>query len=504
MRTDILPLLVVAMPFAAFLAMLLWRKASLLSSSLVALALFSAASLLYWRVELPWFGFAYAKGALVALDIFLIIAGAIFFLGMLKGSGVIGAASYYIESFSRDYRVQVIMLAWFFEGFLEGTAGFGTPIAIVAPLLVGLGLSPLQALVIGLLGNSTAVVFGAAGAPIRIGFAGIAGIGNVPVAAALFNCVGFIVPMFMLWAATAGRPERKREFREALPFAVLAGLAFVLPSAASVIIGQEFPSILGSLAGLALMALAVRLKVAVPPVTRSLREGALARPAMPARAAILPYALLVVLLVAGKFALGSAAVSIPTGMAPHAFALFNPGFAFMVAGIVLVGIWKKARNNAGISLADALKGSWEPFLVIAAMSVIVQLLGVSQHNAAGLGSMISAMAHMLGNSLLPLWAPVAGAFGSFVTGSATIADMMFGNFLYAAALSQGIDSSIVLALGVVGASAGNMIALADMLAAQAVVGVRNGERGILKGTFVPCLAYVLAVAALGLVAARFL
>ena len=104
-------------------------------------------------------------------------------------------------------------------------------------------------MIIALLGNSSSVVFGAAGTPIRIGFEGL-GVSSVPYLASLINFVGLIVPAFMLWILVSDKPDRKQQFFGALPFAVWSGIAFVVPSFLVVGLGQEFPSILGSVIGL--------------------------------------------------------------------------------------------------------------------------------------------------------------------------------------------------------------------------------------------------------------
>ncbi|PIV86798.1 hypothetical protein COW49_03295 [Candidatus Kaiserbacteria bacterium CG17_big_fil_post_rev_8_21_14_2_50_51_7] len=140
-------------------------------NAFVTLVVFTLLATFYWHIVPDVLFISYANGFFVAFDIFIIIFGAIFFLKIIQELEVIKNVSYYLEHFSRDYRIQIIILAWFFENFIEWTAGFGTPVAVVAPLLVGLGLPVISALVIALLGNSASVVFGAAGTPIRTGFA---------------------------------------------------------------------------------------------------------------------------------------------------------------------------------------------------------------------------------------------------------------------------------------------------------------------------------------------
>ncbi len=431
----------------------------------------------------------------IAFDIFVIILGAIFFLKILNSFKIIESLSFYLGSISGDYRVQIIILAWFFENFIEGTAGFGTPSAVVAPLLIGLGLSPLTGVIISLLGNSTSVAFGAAGTPIRIGFADIAG-SQVPFYAAVYNLVGFLVPVFMLWVMTKGKEEGKRDFKEALPFAVFSGFAFVIPSLLLVPLGQEFPSILGSIVGLILVLIAIKIKFLVPKEVRSLRKLEKPENLMPLPRVIFPYAVLIILLLLGKFLLGSLGFTI--ALIGHKINFFNPGLAFLLAGVVTLIGKKDSFSEAGKSLASAFKGAFQPFLVILAMSGMVQLLLFSGQNTSGFAPALNVLSEGLKTQFLPLIAPFLGAFGSFLTGSATVSNIMFGNVLKTAAEALGLNVQKILALALVGGAAGNMIALADILTAEAVVGLQNKTREVLKGVFVPCIIYLVLVSLMGL------
>ena len=131
-----------------------------------------------------------------------------------------------------------------------------------------------------------------------------------------------------------------------------------------------------------------------------------------------------------------------------------------------------------------------PFLVIAFMSAIVQLM-------INTGQIV-LIAQAFETSFLAFWSPFIGAFGAFITGSATISNIMFGSFLNTAAGIMNLAGEKILALALVGAAAGNMVSLADILAAEAVVGLKNEERRILKGVIVPCLVYLLLVGLVGI------
>ena len=189
------------LPIFVFIILVIFTKIDLTKISLVFFGLTLGLSLLVWRIYFYIAAAATLKGIFIALDIFLIVFGALLFLKIINGRQILDQLCFYLEKISPDYRIQTILIAWFFESFIEGVTGFGTPITIAAPILVSLGLSPITAVAIALLGNSTAVAFGAAGTPIRVGFTGL-NINGVPFYSALFNLIGFIIPLFMLWLAT--------------------------------------------------------------------------------------------------------------------------------------------------------------------------------------------------------------------------------------------------------------------------------------------------------------
>lgn len=493
-----IPILLAIFPFLVFLFLLFIKKTQLLWASAITLFLYTILAIFYWQIFPISLYASYGKGFFVAVDIFIIIFGAIFFLEILKDLKIINNISYYLGSLSKDYRVQMIMIAWFLESFIEGTAGFGTPAAIAVPILIGLGLTPIRALVVGLLGNSTPGVFGAAGTPIKMGFVGL-NTAMVPLYAALFNLVGFIVPIFILWMITSGRENRKKEFLEALPFAIFSGLIFVVPSLAFVFLGQEFPSILGSLFGLIVIIISIKFGFLTPKESISLTENKESEySSMSPFKAFLPYVILISLLILGKIILGKIGIPLSFGF-KHSFNLFNPGFIFMIAGLLVIFIWKEKENVFLSSIKKALSGAWRPFLVVFSMLAMVQIMINSGNNYSGLLSAISLITKGFETSWLPFFTPFIGAFGAFMTGSVTVSNIMFGHLFNIASINLGLNTNIILSLGVVGAAAGNMIALADILTAEAVTGMKNSEVRVLKGVIIPCLIYLSIIGIIGLI-----
>lgn len=497
-----IPILLSVFPFLVFIFLLFIKKTSLLKASIITLGLYTLLATFYWKILPSFLLISYGKGFFVALDIFIIIFGAIFFLEILKDLKIIKNISYYLGGLSKDYRVQIIVIAWFLECFIEGTAGFGTPAAIAVPLLIGLGLPPIKALVIGLLGNSTPGVFGAAGTPIKMGFIGLNTIG-VPLIAALLNCVGLIVPVFMLWIITEGRENRKKEFLAALPFAIWSGLIFVIPSVLFVFLGQEFPSILGSLIGLIIIFFSIKTGFLIPKEKLSLVEENKEQSTMSSFKAFLPYIILVALLILGKFIIGSLGLPISYLGFKHIFSFFNPGFVFLISGLLVFFIWREKEVVISSSIKKAFHGAIKPFFVVFSMLAMVQIMINSGNNESGLSSAISLITKIFDTSWLPFFTPFIGAFGAFMTGSVTVSNIMFGSLFNSAATQLSMNTSVILSLGVVGAAAGNMVALADILTAEAVTGIKNGERAVLKGVLIPCLTYLVTLGILGFLIIKF-
>ncbi|MFA6515026.1 MAG: L-lactate permease [Candidatus Paceibacterota bacterium] len=492
-----MPILLAVFPFIVFLFLLLVKKTPLLLTSIITLALYTILAIFYWQIFPSFLYASYGKGFFVAFDIFIIIFGAIFFLEILKDLKIINNISYYLGSLSKDYRIQIILIAWFLECFIEGTAGFGTPAAIAVPILIGLGLTPIKALVVGLLGNSTPGVFGAAGTPIKMGFVGL-NTTLVPLYAALLNCVGFIVPIFMLWIITQGRPNRKKEFFDALPFAIFSGLIFVVPSLVFLLLGQEFPSILGSLFGMIVIIFSIKMKFLVPKENLDLSTIKGEKSSMSSIKAFLPYIILISLLILGKIFLSKMGITLSLGF-KHIFNLFNPGFIFIASGLLVILIWQEKERVFLSSVKKAFKGAIHPFIVVFSMLAMVQIMINSGNNYSGLLSAITLMTEGFETSLLPFFTPFIGAFGAFMTGSVTVSNIMFGHLFSNAATNLFMNPSIILSLGVVGAAAGNMIALADILTAEAVTGMKNSEVKVLKGVIVPCLIYLSIIGIIGII-----
>ena len=515
--------------------------------------LFTAAiGLFIWDMSFTRIIASTLQGLVITLGLLWIIFGAILLLNTLKHSGGITAIRAGFTTISPDRRIQAIIIAWLFGCFIEGASGFGTPAASAAPLLVAVGFPAMAAVLMGMLVQSTPVSFGAVGTPIIVGVnsgldtaslgAQLAAQGSswpiflqqITSSVAITHAiVGTVMPLIMVLMLTRffGKEKSWKAGFEVLPFALFAGLAFTLPYVATgVFLGPEFPSLLGGLVGLAIVTTAARFKFLVPKTnwdfaaakdwpaewigTIEMKLDDLAARPMSAFRAWLPYILVGAILVISRVfpqvtgALKSVSIAFAnilgeTGVSASIEPLYLPG-GILVA-VVLITFFIHGMRAA--ELKAAVKESSSVLLsagfVLLFTVPMVRILINSGVNAGDLPSMPIAMARYVADSvggIYPLLAPTVGALGAFLAGSNTVSNMMFSQFQFGVAQSLGISGAMVVAIQAVGAAAGNMVAIHNVVAASATVGLLGREGVTLRKTVWPTLYYVLATGLIGMIA----
>ena len=523
--------------------------------------------LAFWKMPFQVVAASTVQGLFITFDILFIVFGAILLLAVLKQSGAIPVIRQMFMDISPDRRIQVIIIAWLFGSFLEGASGFGTPAAIVAPLLVALGFPAMGAVMIGLMVQSTAVTFGAVGTPVLIGVTG--GLENQELvtrlmdvgltfgdyrqlitaqAALIHGIVGTLMPTFMIIMMTRffGKKRSWTEGLSILPFALFAGLAFTIPyTLTGVFLGPEFPSLLGALVGLAIVGTAARKGFLVPDnlwdfppedqwppewlgtirnQKSSRNNEALddeqAQVKMPERPmsiwmAWLPYGILAIGLVLTRLpALGigewlKSALRIQldsifnTSISAATTPLYLPAAVLLVVVFLTIGLHRMRWSQVRAAFSEASGIILSAGFVLLFAVPLVRVYINSGINTIDLPSMpISMAAWTAANvgEVWPLLAPTIGALGAFIAGSNTISNLMFSLFQFSIAEQLLISGSVVVALQAVGAAAGNMIAIHNIVAAAATVGLLGQEGALLRKTIIPTLYYVIVAGLIGLAA----
>lgn len=483
------------------------------------------------------------QGLLITLGLLWIIFGAILLLNTLKHSGGITAIRAGFATISPDRRIQAIIIAWLFGCFIEGASGFGTPAAIAAPLLVAIGFPAMAAVLMGMLVQSTPVSFGAVGTPIIVGVN--TGLDSATIGAQLVEqgsswaqflqlitsevaiihaIVGTVMPLVMVLMLTRffGTEKSWKAGFAVLPFAIFAGLAFTIPYALTgVFLGPEFPSLAGGLIGLAIVTSAARMGFLLPKTTWDfapadkwpaewlgtveMKLDQLTAKPMSALRAWLPYVLVGALLVISRIfpevsaALKGVMLNFPdllgeTGVSASFQPLYLPGGILVTVVIATFFLHRMKLRDLGSAVKESSGVLLSAGFVLLFTVPMVRILINSGVNAAELSSMPILMARWVADSvggIYPLLAPSVGALGAFIAGSNTVSNMMFSQFQFGVANSLGISSALIVAVQAIGAAAGNMVAIHNVVAASATVGLLGREGSILRKTVWPTLYYVL-------------
>ncbi|MGO2302759.1 MULTISPECIES: L-lactate permease [unclassified Psychrobacter] len=514
----------------------------------IILAVTAALALFVWDMTFTRVSSSIIQGTIITVSVLWIVFGAIFLLNTLKHTGAIAVIRSGFTNVSPDRRVQAIIIAWCFGCFLEGAAGFGTAAAIAAPLLVAIGFPALGAVLMGMMIQSTPVSFGAVGTPIVIGVN--KGLDTAAIStqlaqqglewsdflqlitsqvAILHGVIGTFMPLFMVMMLTRffGKNKSWKEGFEIWPFAIFAGLAFTLPyTLTGIFLGPEFPSLVGGLVSVAIVVNAAKRGFLVPKTTWDFEPqknwpsewlGKLVvskedltpnedGKKMSIFMAWFPYLLVALLLVFSRVfvgfkdfltsvtldftsVLGEADIS--AGFSP----LYLPGGLLLISALVAAFFQTKKPGSA---LNSALKESSKTVLsagfVLIFTIPMVRIFINSGVNLSDVASMPVASAELFAGTfgnVFPLISATIGALGAFIAGSNTVSNMMFSQFQYEAAISLRISPSIIIAAQAVGAAAGNMIAIHNVVAASATVGLLGMEGATLRRTILPTLYYVL-------------
>ncbi|MDX5378411.1 MAG: L-lactate permease [Halomonas sp.] len=493
------------------------------------------------------------QGLVLTVSILWIIFGAILLLNTLKHSGGIAAIRNGFSGISPDRRVQALIVAWLFGCFIEGASGFGTPAAVAAPLMVALGFPALSAVVVGMMIQSTPVSFGAVGTPIVVGVSGGVNMNAITEqleaggftwleyfrliaaeVAIVHAIVGILMPLIMvvIMVRFFGANRSWKEGLSITPFALFTGVAFVVPYAlAGVLLGPEFPSMIGAMVGLAIVVPAARRGFLLPKDSWDFPE----RDAWPAGwigkieikiddiagktplstwMGWLPYVLLALFLVASRvidplrealtaFAFGWSNILGETGVSGSIAPLYLPGGILLMVVLVTAVLHRMRIGELKAAFGESSRTLLGAGFVLIFTIPMVRILINSGVNAADLVSMPVAMAQFVADSVgsvYPFFAPAVGALGAFIAGSNTVSNLMLAEFQFNVAQQLGLSTAFMVSLQAVGAAAGNMIAIHNVVAASATVGLLGREGETIRKTILPTLYYLVFAGAIGLIA----
>jgi len=426
------------------------------------------------------------NGAMYGLfPICWIIIAAVFLFNLTVKSGQFEVIKYFMATITSDRRIQALLIAFSFGSFLEGTAGFGAPVAITAAMLAGLGFNPLYAAGICLIANTAPVAFGAIGIPITVA----SQVSSIP-EMAISQMVGRTLPIlsillpFYLIVLMSG----VKKTMEILPAVLVSGISFALLQwFSSNYLGPALPDVIAGIGSI--VALIVFLRFWKPKTTWRFPQepaptidtdvnytsGQIVR-------AWSPFILLTIMIIAWGTApikevlnavgmiqfempgLHNAIVDRGGNLLPHTFKfnyLSASGTAIVISAFISIPLVGLSFGKGMKIFGETLSQLKFPILTVASVlgfAYIVNDSGITLTMAAALANT---------GVLFPFFAPVLGWLGVFITGSDTSANALFGKLQAATATSIGVDPVITVAANVSGGVVGKMISPQSIAVAAA-------------------------------------
>lgn len=489
--------LAAALPLFVLLYLLGIKRTASWVAGLSGLGAAVAVALAVYKMPAPMALSASALGAAFGLlPITWIVFWAIFLYRLVVDTGRFEVVKDSVGSLTHDRRLQALLIAFAFGAFVEGAAGFGTPVAVAAAMLTGLGFSPFYAAGICLLANTAPVAFGSLGIPVVT----LAGITNLP-QSLLSSAVGRIcapislfVPAYLVlvmggWKGLKG----------VLPAAAACGAAFAgTQLLVSNLIGPEMTDILSSLSAIA--AMLVVLKVWKPADHFRFAEAtadstfATHHTAGDIFRAWLPFGLLVVCVLAWSMpefkkvlntvtrvfewpALHNLVIQTPpvTGgeMAYPARYTFNylsaSGSACVLAALLSIILLRIPLAKAGEIFWTTCKQMGKPTVTVCSVLGLAFLMNYS--GATGtLGLAFAAT-----GAAFPFFSALLGWLGVFLTGSDTSANALFGNLQVVTANKLGLNPVLMAASNSSGGVMGKMISLQSIAVAAAATAMSSSD-----------------------------
>jgi len=524
-----------------------------------------------WGMPGNWVAAASINGVITALTILWIVFGALLLLYTLQEAGAFDRINQGFAAVSDDRRVQIVLLGFFLATFIEGAAGFGTPAAVVAPLLLALGFPALAAVIAAIIGHIIAVTYGAVGTPIIIGIENPLGVYEEAITAGGYASVTEFSNQVAAWAATYhaligfmmpfigvlmivhffGDDDEGSlgPALEVAPLCLFAGISFAIPYWVSAwYITAEFPSLIGSMVGGAITVGVLRAGYLLPDSHwdfpprsewkdhwvgtiepgssnggRAAADGGTQQ--MSLAKAWVPYILVVVLLVITRAvgpissAIGNADYGVEVGNFTIGIVLgwsnilgteisnsiawmSVPGFWLIVPALLSIPIFGMSGGEFKSALSETASKLVSPFIALIFVIAMVQVMLQSAVAPTSIDlGMIQALAQATANALGPAYPFVAaliGALGAAMAGSNTVSNITFGGFQFEAAQQLGLPTQLIVGAQAVGGAIGNLVAIHNVVAALATVGLVGQEGRVMRLNLLPLLYYSIGVGTLAM------
>ncbi|MEW5829974.1 MAG: L-lactate permease [Chloroflexota bacterium] len=453
--------------------------------------------------------YAHVKGLILTFDVLFIVWAAFLLYRVADEAGAIKVIGQALPNLTADRGMQAILIGWVFASFLQGAGGFGVPVAVTAPLLVGLGFSPLTAVVVPSIGHGWAVTFGSLGSSFQA-LMSSTGLDQSVLApgAALFLGISALVTGPMVAHSADGWSGVRRLTVKALILGVVMGAVQYAVAVAGL---WNIAAFGGGLAGL-LVSVPLARWGQTGNGSGTSTDGKKLFVALSAYFILVALTVVILLVPAVTNFMGQAAVRVqfpetvtslgyvspaganrPVRIFTHAGAilLYTSIIAFFVycrAGLCKVGAAKAILNDT----VKKMMASSLSILEMVAMATVMQQAGMTEALAQGLAGAVGAA--------FPVIAPWIGGIGAFMTGSNTNSNVVFGALQMRTAELLSLSAPFILAGQTAGAALASVAAPTKVVVGASTAGMAGREGEVLRALLGYTVLLVLLISGLTLLA----
>lgn len=439
-------------------------------------------------------------GVYSLLSICWVILAALLVYNITLKTGALDIIQKMLYSISPDRRIQALIIAFAFGGFLEAVAGFGTAVAIPAGILIAMGFAPLKAAIVCLVANTVPVAFGVLGVPIQT----LAQVSELEVGKLAYNvCIqlflfAVILPVLLVYIVTGKITKIKGVFI----VSSLSGLAFAIGQTLTAIyVGVELAAIVGSLSALAL--LIVWCKVFPIKVVYKFEKDSKSNAEIEkirgkdAIVAWLPYLLVLVFIILIQvfpivrtklFILSYQFYYGENGKRIQFNWLTSGGTVLFFSAVITAYIQGMKMKEFFVTCKETLyqvKNSFITIILVVSLAKIMTYSGMVETSASFIA--------MASGKFFPLISPFIGAIGTFITGSDTSSNILFGDLQKQTAIKLNLDQYWIVAGNGSGATAGKMISPQSISIAASSIDHKANESEMMKHGLKYCMLYVISM-----------
>ena len=486
-------LILAVIPVLLLIVLMAFFKMSGDKSSIISLIITMILAFLGFNMSLDNLSYSFLYGAMKAISpILIIILMAIFSYNVLLKTEKMEIIKQQFSSISTDKSIQVLLLTWGFGGLLEAMAGFGTAVAIPAAILISLGFKPIFSATVSLIANSVATAFGAIGTPVIV----LAKETNLNVLHLSTNIVlqlsllMFLIPLVLLFLTD---PKVKSLPKNLFLALLVGGVSLSGQYLAAKYMGAESPAIIGSILSIIVIVLYGKLTASKD---KKARKSILRNKDILNAWSIYLLILFLIIVTSPLFPslrhllesnlITKISLPINNSHVNYTISWLTHAGVLLFIGTFAGGLIQGAKvNDLFVVLWSTVKQLKKTFITV------ICLVGLSTiMDFSGMIAVIATALATATGSLYPLFAPVIGCLGTFITGSDTSSNILFGKLQASVAGQIHVSPDWLAAANTVGATGGKIISPQSIAIATSASNQQGKEGEILKAAIPYALAYV--------------